>query len=330
MAKKSTTRAAAKKMKDKWRAKQWYTIRAPEMFDNKEISETLGDDPNKILGRIVEVTAQDLTGDYSKMHIKLQFKIDRIHTDSAYTSFIGHDMTSDYIRRLTKRRRSKTDGVFDVETKDKYLVRLKPLAVADKRIQGSQQSAIRKIMGETIRTEVRRMTLANLVRSILSAELNKKIVKACKPIYPLKKIEIRKSEILRAPEIKETVKAPEKSKEVGTSISRKKLPSLVGDEVSYESKEVGTSISRKKLPSLVGDEVSYESKEEENKKKTEPAKEEKAAGEKEKTAAKTEEPEEKKEAPKKVVKKPVKKIAVKKKKAEEKPEKEEAAEEKKE
>jgi small subunit ribosomal protein S3Ae len=229
MAKKGTSsRTAARKMKDKWRAKQWYTVRAPEMFDNKEISETLADEPEKILGRIIAVTAQDLTGDFSKMHIKMQFKIDRIHTDSAYTQFIGHDMTSDYIRRLTRRKRSKTDGVFDVETKDKYLVRLKPMALAEKRIQGSQQAAIREIMKKIITTEVRKMTLAATVKSILNADLNKKIVRACKPIYPLKRIEIRKSEILRSPEVKETVTGPKKKAD------KKEAP---GDEKAEEPKK---------------------------------------------------------------------------------------------
>ncbi|MCK4615100.1 MAG: hypothetical protein KAU14_09880, partial [Thermoplasmata archaeon] len=66
LAAKKASRATSKKLKDKWRAKQWYTITAPEIFDSREVPATPADDPSKLMGRVVEVTMQELTSDFSK------------------------------------------------------------------------------------------------------------------------------------------------------------------------------------------------------------------------------------------------------------------------
>ena len=191
--KKKSSRVAARKMKDKWRSKTWYSIIAPDMFQGAPIGETMSDSPTKLLDRTSEVTLQDMTGDFSKMHIKLSFKINDVKGTNAHTKFIGHDLTSDYIRRQTRRKRSKMDGVYDVSTKDGYLIRVKPMAFAEKRIQTSQQYAISKIMYNVIKEAALNKTIGEFVHTMIYGELPNSIFKMCKPIYPIKRVEIRKS-----------------------------------------------------------------------------------------------------------------------------------------
>ena len=211
LAAKKASRTTTRKVKDKWRSKEWYRVLAPDMFNKTQIADTLSDDKEKVIGRVTEVTMQDLTGDFSKMHIKLMFRIDEVNGFDAHTQFIGHSLTSDYIRRLTRRKHSKTDGVFDVLTKDKALIRVKPMAVTEKRIQVSQQQAIRDIMGRVISKEAENNLHAEFVREMLLGNISKNILKACKPIYPLKRVEIRKSEVIRLPTEK-VVEAPSEEK----------------------------------------------------------------------------------------------------------------------
>ena len=142
--------AAGRKVKDKWKAKEWYKIHAPRMFNESEIGETPSADPEFVIGRTVEVTVQDLTGDFSKMHIKLKFKVTSVDGHDAKTAFIGHDLTSDYVRRLTRRRKTKTDHVVDIVTKDGFTYRIKTMSIADRRIQSSQEDAMRRVIGETL------------------------------------------------------------------------------------------------------------------------------------------------------------------------------------
>jgi small subunit ribosomal protein S3Ae len=212
LAQKKPGRGAARKVKDKWRSKEWYRILAPDMFNSTQIAETLSDETDKVIGRVTEVTMQDLTGDFSKMHIKLQFRIHEISGLDAHTRFVGHSLTSDYIRRLTRRKHSKTDGVFDVQTKDQAIIRVKPMAVTEKRIQVSQQQAIRGIMGDIIKKEAAKSMSSEFIREMLSGNISRNILKACKPIYPLKRVEIRKSEMRRAPS-EEIIAAHKKAEE---------------------------------------------------------------------------------------------------------------------
>ncbi|TLZ69935.1 MAG: 30S ribosomal protein S3ae [Methanobacteriota archaeon] len=202
------TRTSARKIKDRWKAKGWYNLLAPEMFNRQVLGETVADESGKVMGRIAEVTVQDLTGDFSKMHIKLHFKVHQIQGQDALTQFVGHAMTSDYVRRLTRRKRTRTDGTFDVTTKDAWKVRVKPMAIADRRIQSSKQRVIRQIMERVVRDAAANLTIGEYVKAMISGELAKNIAVACKPIQPITRVEIRQSEVQATGAIPEPAAAP--------------------------------------------------------------------------------------------------------------------------
>ena len=205
---KKKTRASARKIKDRWKAKGWYNILAPEMFNRQLLGETIADEPQKIVGRITEVTVQDLTGDFSKMHIKLQFRVHHVQGQDALTQFVGHGMTSDYVRRLTRRKRTRTDGTFDVTTKDGWKVRVKPMAIADRRIQSSKQRVIRQTMARVVREAAQALSIGEYVKVMITGELAKNIAVACKPIQPITRVEVRQSEVLQMGAMPEPTPAP--------------------------------------------------------------------------------------------------------------------------
>ena len=190
------TRGASRKVKDKWKAKEWYKLRAPRMFNEAEIGETPSADPEFILGRTVEVTVQELTGDYSKMNIKLKFKVTDVDGFDAKTVVMGHELTSEYVRRLTRRKKTKTDHVVDITTKDGFVLRVKPMSIADRRIQSSQEDAMRRILAETLVQMGKESNLSDLVKAIISGDMSKDLAKACRVVIPIKRIEIRKTEVL--------------------------------------------------------------------------------------------------------------------------------------
>lgn len=187
------------KVKDKWKAKGWYRVIAPEMFNNALIAETISDAPEKIIGRTIEATMQELTGDISKTHLKLRFQVNDVKDNDAHTRFIGHSLASDYIRRLTRKRRSQIDESYSVLTKDGFGLTVKALALAEKKIQSSQGTAIRNIMKEIINESAGSKTLGFFIKEMISGGLSANIFTKCKPVYPLKRVEIRASEILSAP-----------------------------------------------------------------------------------------------------------------------------------
>ena len=211
---KARSRAAARKVKDKWKAKSWYNILAPSSFDNVTVSETLSDEPNKLMNRISEVSLQDITNDFRKSHIKLFFKIHEIEGNNAHTQYIGHTLTSDYLRRMIRRKRSKIDGVYDVTTRDGAKVRIKPFATTDRRIQNSQRRIIRETMKKTIADQAKSLTLSEFIKAMIDGKTGSEIYKSCKKLYPVKRIEIYKTEVISQPTIViEEPKKPEPTEE---------------------------------------------------------------------------------------------------------------------
>jgi len=142
------------------------------------------------------------------MHIKLQFRVNHVQGQDALTQFVGHDMTSDYIRRLTRRKRTRTDLTVDVVTKDGWNVRVKPMAITDRRIQTSKQRVIRTIMAKLVSDVAAKQSIGEFVKGIINGDLAKTIALGCKPIHPVSRVEVRKSEVWAMGEIPPPSEAP--------------------------------------------------------------------------------------------------------------------------
>jgi len=191
--------AVARTVKDKWRSKRWYQVRAPGLFQHVELGETVASEPEQVVGRTIEATLPELSGsgDAGKAHVKLRFRIERISGDGvAEARFIGHDLTSDYVRRLARRKRSKIDLSLTVTTKDGVQVVLKPVAVGEQRLQTRLRAELRHKMVEILLAEAQLRTSPEFVREMIQGDLSKVLAHGVKALYPLKKIEIRRSEVL--------------------------------------------------------------------------------------------------------------------------------------
>jgi len=191
--------ALARTVKDKWRSKHWYKVRAPGLFQHLELGETVASEPEQVIGRTLETTLPELSGaaDAAKAHVKLRFRVERISGDGvAEARFIGHDLTSDYVRRLARRKRSKIDSALTVTTKDGVQIVLKPVAVSEQRLQTRLRAELRHQIVTTLTEEAQLRTSPEFVREMLQGELSKVMAHGVKTLYPLKKIEIRRSEVL--------------------------------------------------------------------------------------------------------------------------------------
>lgn len=195
MARRSQRKAESRK------AKQWYKVISPEMFGRSPVGETIANDPERIVGRVIETTLGDLTNNFSKQNTKLRFRVDRVAGDSAYTRFVGHEMTTDYIRSLVKRRTSRIDAIVDVTTTDGYQVRVKPSCFTVKRARANQVKSIREISKQVILQKASGLDLNQLIQEVVLGKLSLDIYKEAKMVYPLRRVEVRKTEIVTEPGI---------------------------------------------------------------------------------------------------------------------------------
>ncbi|MDY6965687.1 MAG: 30S ribosomal protein S3ae [Halobacteriota archaeon] len=193
MAKKSQRRA------DGWKSKRWYNVVAPEMFGRSDIGETPSDSPDKLIGRVIETTLGDLTNDFSKQNTKLIFKIYNVDGNTAHSKFIGHNLTRDYMRSMVKRRTSRIDANTDVITSDGYTLRVKSSCFTVKRAKTSHIETIRKIMEDNIISRAKGLELSQYIQEIVLGKLSSDIYKEAKLVYPMRRVEIRKTEVKSEP-----------------------------------------------------------------------------------------------------------------------------------
>ncbi|WP_457752418.1 30S ribosomal protein S3ae [Thermococcus sp.] len=197
---KANPRKRAAATKDKWKMKDWFVVYAPDFFGSKEIGLTPADDPEKVVGRVIETTLKDLTGDFTKGQVKLYFKIYDVKGQNAYTKFKGHTLARSYIRSLVRRRTTRVDGIFNITTKDGYKLRVMGMVIAYRRIQTSQEKAIREIIRDIIYKKAEELNFKDFVMEAVTGKMGAEIAKEARKIYPIKRAEIRKIKVLAEPE----------------------------------------------------------------------------------------------------------------------------------
>jgi small subunit ribosomal protein S3Ae len=180
--------------------KQWYTLLAPEQFDREELGETIAEESEQVLGRTIETTLGDLRDDASENNTKLTFKVNEVASDSAYTEFVKHELTRDYLRSLVRRGSSKVEAYITVLTEDDYRVQIQPVALTTKSADESQEKAIRRTMIDLVEESARERTYEDLVDSVVEGRLSSAIYNEAKTIYPLRRVEIQKATLEARPE----------------------------------------------------------------------------------------------------------------------------------
>jgi small subunit ribosomal protein S3Ae len=184
---------------DKWKSKTWYTVETPAFMSKANIGSTPAEEPEQLIGRIVETTVGEIANDFTKHNTKLKLEIDAVNGDVASTRFLGHEITTDYLRSIVKRQTSRIDANLDVKTKDGYVIRVKPICFTVKRARTSQIKAIREVMNRIVRARASELTFEQFIEEAIMGKLSANIYRNSKSIYPLRRVEIRRTEVKRVP-----------------------------------------------------------------------------------------------------------------------------------
>jgi small subunit ribosomal protein S3Ae len=195
-----------KKVRDKWRSKTWYMIMAPPYFGNIELGAVPADEPEKLIGRVIDSTLYDITNDFSHQYLKMYFQVTEIDGKTAKTLFKGHEYSRDYLRSLVRRRTTKVDGIFTIITKDGYKLQIAVSAFTLSRIKTSQEKDIRVIMEKIIKDKATALTMDQFAQEIVLGKIASDIYNTAKKIAPLRHVGIRKSKLVMKLEQLQTAK----------------------------------------------------------------------------------------------------------------------------
>jgi len=190
----------SRKIRDKWRLKQWYSVYAPPYLGEKEIAEIPSEEPAKIIGRVVETTLYDITGDFAHQSVKLYLLVVKAEGSRADTIMKGHEYAPDYLRSLVRRGSSRIDGIFDMRTKDGFVTRVSVVAFARDRIKTSQEKGIRSSMRRVLADRARESGYGQFAHEVVTGKMAQEIYNLTKKITHLRHVGIRKSRLLAMPE----------------------------------------------------------------------------------------------------------------------------------
>lgn len=262
MAKSAKSRLAARKQRDKWRAKRWYTVRAPRNpWSYRNIGETIAEEDSMLEGRIYEMMQNELDGDFSKMHVKVKFRITHTVGSDAITEFIGHEVAKDHIRRQVRRARSKVDDTVDIVTEDGFYIRLKPLVITHRTAKSSQKQEIRSRAKEIILKAGATSTWVAIQKAIMDGSLESSIKDAVSTIHPVRTVLLRKTQLIQAgvtvddgPTLEDIRAEEESDKSTPAQDEPEDEPQENDDDQSPEVEESEEEVAEEAEPEEEGDE----------------------------------------------------------------------------
>jgi len=246
---KAGKKGGKKKIIDPFSRKEWYTVRAPSMFKNRDIGETIVNRTqgtkiasDGLKGRVFELSLGDLNNDEADFR-KFRLICEDVQGKQCLTNFHGMGFTRDKLCSLVKKWQSLIEAHVDVKTSDGYLLRMFTIGFTKKhndqqrKTSYAQHSQIRQIRGKMIEIMTREVSVSDLrevVNKLIPDSIGKDIEKACHGIYPLHDVYVRKVKVLKKPKF-EVGRLLEIHGDSGTTV-----PTKVGGD----GEEAGTKVDR--------------------------------------------------------------------------------------
>ena len=116
-----------KKVVDPFTKKDWYDVKAPNMFTNREVcktpvSRTAGTKTSteSLMGRVFEVSLADLNKDEALGYRKIKLIVQEIQGKSVLCNFYGMGFARDRLCALIKKWQTLIEASVDIKTTDGY------------------------------------------------------------------------------------------------------------------------------------------------------------------------------------------------------------------
>jgi len=212
--KKMGKKGAKKKAVDPFSRKEWYDIRAPAMFTNRNIGKTLVNRTQGtriatdfLKGRVFEVSLGDLNNSEFDFR-KFRLICEDVQGKTCLTNFHGMKFTRDKLCSIVKKWHTLMEANVAVKTTDGYVLRLFCIGFTKrqnhqiKKTSYAKSSKVRQIrakMVEIMQKEVAACDLREVVNKLIPDSIGKDIEKTCSYIYPLQDVYIRKVKVLKKP-----------------------------------------------------------------------------------------------------------------------------------
>lgn len=182
--KKKTTQTKVKK-------KKWFSVISPKLFNNVALGESYVADSEQLKGKYITANLSIITGNMRRQNVNMHFRVTKVVEGKAETEVIGYSLIIAALKRLVRRGRNKISDSFLAKTKDKKVLRVKPMIITYSHGTKSVQSAVRLEARRVIREYTFTKSVEEFFSEIADAKLQKIVKEACSKIFPLRSIDMR-------------------------------------------------------------------------------------------------------------------------------------------
>jgi small subunit ribosomal protein S3Ae len=172
-------------------------VKAPELFEHKELCEVVAADPKRLMDRIITKSLMELGvggSSHIAMFTTLRFRITEVSDSGVSTKLIGHTVSPSFIKTFARRGKSLIHQVIDEKTKDGEDLRLKIIAVTGANVSENTKRNLREAIGEETIAAIKGKEFDEVIQDVIYGRVSSKLFSRLKQITKMRRVEVRKSE----------------------------------------------------------------------------------------------------------------------------------------
>lgn len=186
---------AQKKIVDTWKQKSWYHIISPKFLGEVSIAQVVASDEEHLMNRILALPLKEITHDISHLYTTIRIRVESIKNQNAYTKFIGHEASREYLSTLGRRRRELLRVVLETKSKDDVKFTVKMLVVTAVPCSTPKKKVLRNMAEAELKKLVNEARFGDFIQDVLYNKISPKIHGLLKKIAPIKRVEVYKTEL---------------------------------------------------------------------------------------------------------------------------------------
>lgn len=164
-----------------------YGIYLP-VLSKDEVANIFTPDPSALVGKIIKV---DLSRIAKGKLGEITCNIREVKEEKIFAELQKISLYPSYIKRFIRRGITKIDESFIVESKEKKKLRIKPVLITRKKVKRSVETALHKETRSFLTKLFASQNINEIFIDIIRGEIQKKLSKKLKKVYPLSFCEIR-------------------------------------------------------------------------------------------------------------------------------------------
>ncbi|OIO26322.1 hypothetical protein COX85_02635 [Candidatus Micrarchaeota archaeon CG_4_10_14_0_2_um_filter_55_9] len=229
--------ATLKKTVDNWKKKKWYRVISPKFLGEKELAQVPALDEDHILNRVIILPLREITRDLRHTYTNVCMRVYEVKGDLAYTKFIRHEVSRDYLATQIRRRRTALQMAFPVKSRDGVEFRIKMFVITAVRCSAKQKNTLRVNVQKFVEELVSKRNFGDFILDVLYGKVNEEVKDyAGNLVVPVHRVEVYKTELKEefdTEEVREVVELKESSPKP-RSKTEKQEPEGGGEEAPSE------------------------------------------------------------------------------------------------